>query len=210
MDSKKLSILHYLFKFLQNPYGAMWTKLWPFVRLIYKRQFMQFGDSIILPPTRILGGQYISIGNNTVIEHHCELNATVLNNVTTNNPIIKIGDRCYINPFNRIGATSCLEIHDDVLMASNIFISDSDHQYVDISTPIRDQPWISKGPVIIESGCWLGDGVKIFGGVKIGKNSVVGANSVVLKDIPSYSVAVGIPARVIKKWDFTTGQWVRI
>jgi acetyltransferase-like isoleucine patch superfamily enzyme len=209
MALKKHKIMNYLFKLLQNPHGAIWGKLWPLIRLIYKRQFMEFGDSIILPPSHISGAQYISIGDKTVIDHYCELNATPLNNSIRIKPIIKVGNRCVINGFNRIGATSCLEIHDDVLLASNIFLSDSDHEYRDVNVPIRDQPWIFKGPVIIESGCWLGDGVKIFGGVRIGKNSVIGANSVVLNNIPAYSVAVGIPAKVIKRWDFEKENWIK-
>jgi carbonic anhydrase/acetyltransferase-like protein (isoleucine patch superfamily) len=210
MDSKNYNVMNYLFKLLQNPLGALWGKIWPFARLIYRRQFMEFGDSIIFPPSRITGAQHISIGDKTIIDHYCELSATPLDNLVREKPIIKIGNRCVINGYNRIGATSCLEIHNDVLMASNIFLSDSDHQYRDVNIPIRDQPWIFKGPVIIESGCWLGDGVKVFGGVRIGKNSVIGANSVVLKDIPPLSVAIGVPARVVKRWDVEKGAWIRV
>jgi acetyltransferase-like isoleucine patch superfamily enzyme len=63
----------------------------------------------------------------------------------------------------------------------------------------RDKAQIRKGNVIIGNGCWIGAYVFIREGVTIGDNVVVGAHSVVTKNIPSYSVAVGVPARVVKK-----------
>jgi acetyltransferase-like isoleucine patch superfamily enzyme len=54
---------------------------------------------------------------------------------------------------------------------------------------------------VIEDDCWLGDGVKVLDGVTIGRGSVIGAGAVVTKDIPPFSVAVGVPARVIKSRD---------
>ena len=67
-----------------------------------------------------------------------------------------------------------------------------------------DIPWANrdlhiKGPVLIEDSVWIGDNVVVLSGVTIGKGSVIGANSVVTKDIPPYSMAVGCPAKVIKK-----------
>ena len=50
----------------------------------------------------------------------------------------------------------------------------------------------------------------MYPGVTIGKNSVIGANSVVTKDIPDYCVAVGAPAKVIKKYDFESGKWLKV
>jgi acetyltransferase-like isoleucine patch superfamily enzyme len=69
---------------------------------------------------------------------------------------------------------------------------------------------LSGSQAIIINDCWLGSGVKVLDGVTIGKGSVIGAGSVVTKDIPELSVAVGVPARVIKKRDgkelMKTGQ----
>ena len=64
--------------------------------------------------------------------------------------------------------------------------------------------------VIIGEGSWLGTNVVVVGKVSIGKHCVIGANSVVTKDIPDYSVAAGIPAKVIKKYDFEKKEWVRV
>ena len=64
-------------------------------------------------------------------------------------------------------------------------------------------------PVHIGKNCWLGAGVIVLPGITIGDDTVVGAGSVVTKDIPSFSVAVGNPARVIKRYDDALGVWVK-
>jgi acetyltransferase-like isoleucine patch superfamily enzyme len=69
-----------------------------------------------------------------------------------------------------------------------------------------DQPVISKGPVAIGSGSWLGENVSVLS-CRIGRNCVVGANAVVTRDIPDFCVAVGIPARVIRRFNQQTGKW---
>lgn len=62
--------------------------------------------------------------------------------------------------------------------------------------------------VVIEDGVWLGQRVCVLPGTHIGKNSIIGANSVVTHDIPAYTIAVGSPARIIKKWDYVNKKWV--
>ena len=66
------------------------------------------------------------------------------------------------------------------------------------------------GKVVIGEGTWLGTNVVVVGNVRVGKHCVIGANSVVTKDIPDYSVAAGIPCRVIKRYDFEKEEWVRV
>ena len=64
--------------------------------------------------------------------------------------------------------------------------------------------------MVIGEGSWIGTNAVIIGNVRIGKHSVIGANAVVTKDIPDYSVAVGIPARVVRQFDFLTGEWKKV
>lgn len=64
--------------------------------------------------------------------------------------------------------------------------------------------------VVIGDGSWLGKNVVVIGNVSIGKNCVIAANSVVTKDVPDYSIAAGIPARVIKRYDFDRKEWVKL
>ena len=94
-------------------------------------------------------------------------------------------------------------------MADKVFISDASHVFKNVSLPIFSQGMEMVNPVYIGDESWIGENVCIIG-AKIGKHCVIGANSVVLHDIPDYSVAVGSPAKVIKKYDFETKEWISI
>lgn len=208
MQTKRISDL--FFRFAQDPYGSFCGRLWPLFFLFYRSKFMHLGKGArIAHPTRIMGSQYIWIGDNTEIDQYCEIHADPVE-PNSLQPVIRIGNGCSIQPFNRIGARKYVEIQDNVLLASNIYISDSTHPFENVTMPIIFQPFKTVGSVILETGCWIGDGVKILGNVRIGKNSVIGANSVVNSDIPAYSVAVGAPARVIKQWEPTEQRWVKV
>ena len=106
----------------------------------------------------------------------------------------------------------------EVEMGPNIFIADYNHDYRDITQSVLVQgitytnngQIISKPSLEIGDGTWLGANVVVVGEIKIGKHCVIGANSVVVKDIPDYSVAVGAPAKVIKKYDFDKKMWVSV
>ncbi|OHB73629.1 MAG: hypothetical protein A2Z25_11760 [Planctomycetes bacterium RBG_16_55_9] len=93
--------------------------------------------------------------------------------------------------------------------SQNSFISGESHLYTDLSKSLFDQGYKIQ-PVLIEENVWMGANCVVLPGVRIGKGSVVGAGSVVTNDIPSYSVAVGNPARVIKQYDSAAAQWVRL
>lgn len=84
------------------------------------------------------------------------------------------------------------------------------HGFEDPDIPICLQARYGKGPVRIGAESWLGFGVKVMSGVSIGRHCVIGAGSVVTADIPDYSVAAGVPARVIKRYDPASGLWVRV
>ena len=126
------------------------------------------------------------------------------------NPIISIGDGCWIGTRNSFAAIDRIEIGNDVLFAGYVHITDHSHGYEDINIPMHKQPLISKGPVIIEDQCWLGFGCEILSGVHIGKHSIVAARAVVTKDIPAYCIVAGNPARIVKKYNFETKQWERV
>ena len=121
---------------------------------------------------------------------------------------LEIGERCSIGNFNHIYTTHSIILENNVLTADKVYISDNLHNYQDIEVPIKEQPIVQKKDVRIGEGSWLGENVCVIG-ASVGKHCVVGANSVVTKDIPDYSIAVGIPAKVIKKYDFDKKEWIR-
>lgn len=102
-----------------------------------------------------------------------------------------------------------MHIHKSALLAEHVYISDNLHGYSNINVPIKDQPLTQLRDVNIGEGSWIGENVCIIG-ASIGKNSVVGANSVVTHDIPDYCVAVGIPAKVIKKYNLDSCLWEKV
>lgn len=114
----------------------------------------------------------------------------------------EIGERC------RISVANHLKIGRKVLLSPNVYITDCDHAYEDIGIPVIEQGIIKKNNhVEIEDGTYIGINVVIIGNVTIGKHCVIGANSVVTKSIPDYCIAVGCPAKVIKRYSHERQIW---
>ena len=113
---------------------------------------------------------------------------------------IELGKGVVIRPHSMLFAsTAKIVIEDYVLLGSGIQIYTNNHKFSDPTIPIYFQDHDEDQEVIIKEGSWIGANAIILPGVTIGKNSVVGAGSIVTKDIPDFTVAVGNPARVVKK-----------
>ena len=110
---------------------------------------------------------------------------------------LTLGDKSVLARDISINCYLDVEIGDSALIADSVYISDFDHKFGDLVTPIKDQG-IAKSRVRIERDVWIGTKVTVSRGVTIGEGAVIGANAVVTRDIPPYSVAVGVPARVVK------------
>jgi lipopolysaccharide O-acetyltransferase len=126
-----------------------------------------------------------------------------------------IGNGVALNDSVHVAAVDSLEIGNNVLIASKVYISDHDHgrysgkgQNTPEESPgLRD---VVAAPVIIEDNVWVGEFVSILKGVRIGFGSIIGSNSVVTGTIPPRSIAVGAPARVIKQFDPDAKQWIKV
>lgn len=153
------------------------------------------------------GGGGVSIGSNTIIQYKSWIEANPLTGESEAELII--GSGCSIGHFNEIYATKSIVIEDNVLTADRVYISDNLHGYENPEIPVIKQPIKQNGTVRIGEGSWLGAGACVIG-ANIGKHCVIGANAVVTHDIPDYSVAVGIPAKVIKKYNFNTSKWENV
>ncbi|MNL06255.1 Maltose O-acetyltransferase [compost metagenome] len=139
------------------------------------------------------------LGSNSIIEDFSTVNNGVGDVIIGNKSIVGIG--CTV-----IGPVS---IGNHVMLAQNIVVSGLNHGYELVDVPPSEQKTITK-PIVIGDNAWIGANCVITAGVTIGKHAIIGAASVVTKDVPDYSVAVGNPARVIKKYDFDTKTWVKI
>jgi acetyltransferase-like isoleucine patch superfamily enzyme len=113
-----------------------------------------------------------------------------------NNPII-IGKYTQLNPFTVIYGGNTIIIGDNVMIAPHCMIASGNHDFKQTNSPMRFAGNLSKGPIIIEDGVWIGANSTITDGVKIGHDAVVAAGSVVTKDVSSFDIVAGVPAKVI-------------
>ena len=159
------------------------------------------GSSISWPTGSGFGEKWIWIGEDVLIAAHVTLSAGMgPGQEMLTNPVVRIGDRCLIGRGTSIIGHLTIEIGDDVFTGMNVYITDQNHGYEELDVPIGKQ-LPNEEAVEIGKGSWIGSGAIILPGSKIGDHVVVGANSVVTGEIPSYSVAVGSPAKVIRQYD---------
>jgi len=181
-------------RMLATPIGRVTVRgrlLEPLRRL----RFHSFGKgSIIHRPNWIVGAGHIAVGERVLALHGLWL-AVEKPAWKLTAPVIRIGDGVGIRPYCTISAAESVVIEDDVVISAFTSVIDSDHTIGPhpnlLSNPLR------AAPVRIGRGCWIGERVAVLRGSTIGEYSVIGANSVVKGEIPPYSVAVGVPARVV-------------
>jgi len=139
------------------------------------------------------------LGDNSTVEEFSTVNNGVGDVIIGSNTIIGIGN-VVIGP---------VVIGDNVMLAQNIVISGLNHGYEDINVSPSKQKVVTK-PISIANDVWIGANSVITAGVTIGKHVVIGAGSVVTKSIPDYSVAVGNPAKIVKKYNFESNTWEKV
>ncbi len=173
--------------------------------------FKAFGDGsmMLFPIAALYNQEYIEIGSGTMIGPYSSLSAGIVQGQKMmSSPVVKIGDRCSIGRSSSIVAHWSVEIGDDVWTGPNVYITDQNHDYRDITQPIGAQAMPERA-VSIGSNSWLGTNVVILPGAQIGRHCTIGAGAVVTGVIPDYSVAVGNPARVVRRYDHELNEWVR-
>jgi acetyltransferase-like isoleucine patch superfamily enzyme len=165
---------------------------------------------IMWKPTTIFNEQYISIGDDVLIGPGVALSAGMVpGQECLVTPVVTIGDRCLIGRGSGIVGHFSISIGNDVWTGHHVYITDQNHGYEDITIPISKQSQPERA-VSIGDGSWLGHGSVVLPGVTIGRHVVIGANSVVTKDIPDFSVAVGVPAKVIRQFDESRQEWIQV
>lgn len=175
----------------------------------WKRKFAYFGNGTAIgwPADVSLNKGKIYIDDNSIIKKNSRIQNYLYAENWEGEVEVKIGKGCYIcKNFSLLNA-SRVELGDNVLIASDVLITSENHSVnPESSLEYKDQP-LQTVPVKIGDGCWIGEKVVILPGVSIGKKCVIGAASVVTKSIPDYCMAVGNPAKVIKKYDFIIHSW---
>jgi len=113
---------------------------------------------------------------------------------------IIFGKNSFCGEFSVFGCNDKIHIGSNVMIAQAVTLRDTDHNFQRTDIPMIQQG-ITTSPVVIEDDVWIGHGVVITKGVTIGKGSIIAAGAVVTEDIPSYTIAGGIPAKVIRSRD---------
>lgn len=186
--------------------NCLYSNFYRLLTMLYGRKFRALGDNACLfSPMQIDNPKGITICDNVLIAH----NAWLMGTASKDMPGLVIRSRSKIGHFCHIVALNSVTIGEDVLIADKVFISDSTHQYEDISLPVLCQPVQFLGTVTVGDGSWIGENVCILG-ASIGKHCVIASNSVVNKDIPDYCIVAGAPAKVIKKFNASNAQWERV
>ena len=127
-------------------------------------------------------------------------------NMTEFNPSIVFKSGASVQQNGHITCAQYIEIGENTAIGANVTITDIHHPYDDVQTPIERQD-IEVNPVYVGDDCKIYNNVVILPGTRIGKHCTIGANSVVTGIIPDFSVAVGAPARVVKRFDFEQNIW---
>lgn len=170
----------------------------------------------IIHPENIYIGDHVSLGPGSFLRAAKIYPSPTMQNPDKPVPVqsfdakIVIGNRVTSTADLQIAAQETIIIEDDVMFASNIHINDGSHGYYRTDLPYKYQKLVNIRPIRIKRGSWIGQNVMILSGVTIGELSIIGANSIVSENIPDKCIAIGNPAKVIKKWDDTTGQWVTV
>lgn len=189
--------------FRQTLYGLVFRQ---FHRSVYIQSGVEFvgthgitlgKGSRILKSVRLNAntpGSSIEIGDRVLLERGVDINVIGSYRDCT----ITIGSQTYIGPYTCISGPGSISIGENCLIAGQSGLYASNHCHGDRQRAIRDQGITTRG-ICIEDDCWLGTGVKVLDGVTVGRGSVIGAGAIVNRDIPPYSIAVGVPAKVISQ-----------
>jgi acetyltransferase-like isoleucine patch superfamily enzyme len=163
-------------------------------------RFGSFGPGSVVgfPTATLYGERQVHIGSETLIGCWVTLAAGYTPDQQTVPPrALVIGDRCVIGLRSGLIAHESIEIGDDVWFGQDVFITDSNHGFEDLTVPIGHQLGPHQ-PVVIGAGSWIGHGAVVLPGSRIGRHVVVAAGSVVRGDVPDNAIVGGVPAKVIR------------
>lgn len=150
--------------------------------------------------------KHIRWGKGLSIQKNCRIEAVTEYEGIKYNPSIILGNRVSFQQNAHLTCAERIKIGDNTAIASNVTITDIDHPYQDITIPIERQH-LKVIPVKIGKDCKIYNNAVILQGTVIGNHCVVGANSVVKGTFPDYSVIVGCPSRIVKRYNFETKEW---
>jgi acetyltransferase-like isoleucine patch superfamily enzyme len=157
---------------------------------------IRFGRGVTVERGVIIDGLSIDgveIGDNVMIGPYCVIRASLLSRLGKG---FHLGKHSSLDAYSYVGAGGGVWVGERVIMGQHISFHAENHNFQLIDRPIKEQGVAGKG-IVIDDDCWVGSNVTFLDGVHVGTGCVVAAGAVVTKDIPPYSIAAGVPARVI-------------
>ncbi len=160
------------------------------------------------------GVDHIHVGDDVVLANRVTLRAMTAypwaDPPQAFEPKLVLKSGCFVNNGCQISCIDRVTIGENVMLAEYCFIADNNHSHEDPDRAIKHQPLRSAGELVIGDGSWIGANCCVIGAVRIGRHCVVGANSVVNTDLPDFSLAVGAPARVVRRYDPASRTWAKV
>jgi lipopolysaccharide O-acetyltransferase len=154
--------------------------------------------------------RYVSLGNNVKIKKNWRIECYPTFGHQKLNPQLTIGDNVIINFGFTAFVADKIRIGSNCIFAANVTLISENHGI----NPESNKPYyaqdLTTGPIEIGEGCWLGQNVSVLPNVSIGEKCIIATNAVVSHNIPAYSIAAGIPAKVIKQYDLNENMWKNV
>jgi len=210
LDVKLHELIHYLCRRVGVPWLRGWRHRWRLgkcgplffvgkgVKLYFPR-YLTVGDGVAIGDysyLNCLSLQGVRIGDNVRLKEYVWLQVTsMLNDVGKG---ITIGENTYIGPNCLLGGAGGIQIGANCTFGAHVDLLAENHAFDRTDLPINQQGTVREG-IVVGDDCWIGDRVIVLDGVTVGYGCVIGAGSVVTRDIPEYCIAVGNPARVVRK-----------
>lgn len=165
-------------------------------RPLRQRQFGHFGaHAVVHRPRWIYGGQHMALGDSVLVLHGAWL-AVERQAWGATEPVITIGDLTAIRPNVTLTAAERIDIGPNVVISAFTTLVDSDHTWDDGRRSVLYNPVVTS-PIRVGEGTWIGERVAVLRGADIGEFCIIASNSVVRGEIPPYSIAAGVPAKVV-------------
>jgi acetyltransferase-like isoleucine patch superfamily enzyme len=170
------------------------------------RAFGSFGNpTIIVPPARIEHPEFMYIGDSVLIHEHAWLLARQPS-PDAPKPSLVIGNGAMLMRFMKVVCMGSITIGEGAVIGDRGYISDVEYEPGHAEIDPSARPLTVPKPVVLEPFAFLGVGVVVKPGVTIGERAYIGAGSIVTEDIPAHSLAVGAPARVVRRADASTAE----
>jgi acetyltransferase-like isoleucine patch superfamily enzyme len=182
---------------------------YPIANIKNRFLFGAYGKDVYIEPGVVINRpRFVQVGDHVRIKRNTSINLHPKDK-RSKEILLLIGDNTIISESCFISACNRVVIEENVGISPNVMIIDNSRKLGDVSRPSKEQD-LKIGYVHIGADSWIAYGACVMPNVTIGRHCIIGALSVVNKDIPDYSVAVGSPAKVVKRFDFEKKEWVKV